>query len=95
MHTLGENIASKVRSEVDGMMTTVETKVQDMVLTAIEILMIPRVELAKKSTNVFSGRSINGDVLEPDQRDFTGNVEGLQMTVSSGISSHTDLNRTD
>ena len=37
MHTLEENIVSEVRSEVDKVMTTVETRVQDAVLTAIEI----------------------------------------------------------
>ena len=34
-------------------------------------------------------------VLNPDQRVFAGNVEGLQMTASSRINSHTDLNRID
>ena len=48
VHTLQANIVSKVRSEVDSVMTTVETRVQDAVLTAIENLVIPRVELAFK-----------------------------------------------
>ena len=33
--------------------------------------------------------------MEPYQRDFSGNIEGLQMTASSKINSHTDLNRID
>ena len=48
MHTLAENVIRKVRNEEDNVMTTVETKVQDAVLTAIGILVIPRVELAMK-----------------------------------------------
>ena len=36
VHTLEENIVSKVRSEVDNVMTSVETKVQDAVLTEME-----------------------------------------------------------
>ena len=36
MHTLEENIVSKVRSEVDNVMTTVETRVQDAVLWFLE-----------------------------------------------------------
>ena len=37
----------------------------------------------------------DGNVLEPDQRDFLGNIEGLRMTASSRIKSHMDLNRID
>ena len=95
MHTREENIFSKVRSEVDNAMITVETRVQDAVLTAIQNLVIPRVELAMKSADASSGRSIGGNVLEPDQRDFSGNIEGLQSTASSRINSRTDLNRID
>ena len=39
--------------------------------------------------------SVDDNVLEPDQRDFSGNVEGLQMTTSSRIYSGRDLNRID
>ena len=89
MHTLEENIVSKMRSEVDSVMTTVETRVQNVVLTAIENLVIPRVELAMRSANASSGRSVDCYVLELDQGDFSGNIEGLQMN------SHSDLNRID
>ena len=76
-------------------MTTVEPKVQDAVLIAIEILLIPRMELAMKLANATSERSIDGNVLEAGQRDFSGNVERLQMTASSRIHSRTKLNRVD
>ena len=76
-------------------MTTVETRVQDAELIAIEILVIPRVELAMKSANASLERSIDGNVLEPGQRDFSGNVERLQITASSRIHSRTELNRID
>ena len=66
VHTLEENIVGKVRSEVDNVITSVETRVQDVVLTAIEDLVIPRVELAMKSANAPSRRSVDGNVLEPD-----------------------------
>ena len=93
--TLEENIVSKVRSEEDNVMTSVETRVQDVVLTAIENLVIPKVELAMKSANAHPERSFDGNVLEPDQKDFLGNIEGLQMTGSGRINSDTDLNRID
>ena len=46
MHTLEKNIASKVEKEVDSVMTTVKTRVQDAMMTAIENIVIPRVEIA-------------------------------------------------
>ena len=55
IHTLEKNIVNKVPSEVDRVMTKVETRVQDAVLTATENLVIPRVEIAKNSVNATSG----------------------------------------
>ena len=95
MRTLEENIVGKVRSEVDNVLTSVETRDQDAVLTAIENLVIPKLELAMKSANALSERSVDCNVLEPDKRDFLGNIEGLRMTASSRINSLTDLNRID
>ena len=57
--------------------------------------MIPRLELAVKSAKTYSGRSVDGNVLEPERRIFSGNFEGLQMTASSRIDSRTDLNGVD
>ena len=57
VHTLEKNIVSKVRSEIYSVMTTVQTSVQDAVLTAGESLVVPRVELAMKSANASSGQS--------------------------------------
>ena len=93
MHFSEENIVSKVRSTADNVMTTVKTRVQDAVLTAIMNLVIPRMELATKSANASSGRSVDGSVLEPDQRDFFGIIDGLQITAASSINSRTDSNR--
>ena len=95
MHTLEENKVSKVRSDADSVMTTVENRVQDAVLNAVESLVVSRVELALKSANASSGRSVDGNVLEPDQRDLSGNIESLQMTDSSRINSHRDLIKVD
>ena len=95
MPTLEENILNKVRSEVDNVMTTLETRTQDAVLTEIENLVILWVELVFKPTNASSVRSVAGTVLDPDQRDFSGNVEGQQMTASGRIHSRSDLNKID
>ena len=56
IHAFEKNFVSKVRSEVDSVMTTVETRVKDAVLTAKENLVVPRVKLAMKSVNASSER---------------------------------------
>ena len=95
VHTFEENIVSKVRSEVDNVMTSVKTRVQDAVFTAIENLVVLTVEMAMKSANSPSGRSVDSNVMELNQRDFLGNIEDLRITASSSMNSHTDLNRID
>ena len=95
MPTLEENIVNKVRSEVDNVMTTLETRTQDAVLTEIKNFVILWVELVFKPTNASSVRSVDGNLLDPDQRDFSGNVEGQQMTASGRIHSRSDLNKID
>ena len=65
------------------MITLVETRVQDAVLTAMENLVIPRVELAIKSANPHPDRSADSNVMETDQRVFLGNIEGLRTYASS------------
>ena len=74
-------------------MTTVETRVQNAILTAVKNLVIPRVELAMKSVNTSSGCGVDSVVLDPDRRDFSGNIEGHQMPFSNRLNSHADLNR--
>ena len=86
--TLEKKIVSRVQSEVDSVNTTVKTRVQDAVLTGREHLVFPREEWAMKSANASSGQSVDGNVLEPEQRVFSGNVEGLQMTTPSRKTSH-------
>ena len=70
VRTLEKNIVSTVLSDVDNVMISVETRVQDAVSTAMEKLAIPRVELAMKSANAHSERSVYGIALQLDQREF-------------------------
>ena len=95
IHTLDNNIFSKFCSEVEVVMTSVETSVQVEVLTAIENLMIPRVELAMKSVNVFSERGWIVFYWISTGGIFVGNIESLQLIASSKINSHRDLSRFD
>ena len=72
-------------------MTTLKTRVKDAVLTAIESFVTPQVELAVKSVIESSGRNADSNVLNPGRREFSGIVEGLQMTTASRVNSHIDL----
>ena len=63
--TLEKNIVGEVRSEVDSVMKTVETRVQYAVMTAIENLVFPRLELATKSVNASSGHKVVSVVSDP------------------------------
>ena len=95
IHTLENNIVKKGRSEVDIVMISVETRVQDAVMSAIEKLVISRVKLSMKSVNASSGRGADSIVLDPEWRYFSGNIEGRQLTTLNRLNSHTDLNRFD
>ena len=81
MHTPEKNIVGKVRSELDSVMTTVETRVQDAKWTAMENLVIPKLELAMKSVVASSGHGVGSVVLVPNQRAFSVNIEGLQKQL--------------
>ena len=70
MHTLEIKIFNKVRCEVEIVMSSAETRVQDVVLAAIESSVITRVELRMKSVNASSGRGVDSVVLDPDRKDF-------------------------
>ena len=83
LQTLEENVVNKVRSQVNGVIRAVESRVQDGVMIAIENIVIRRVELALKSANVPSWRSVDGSVMDPYQKDFLAVIEGLQTTDSS------------
>ena len=83
IHTLEENVVSKVRSEVGSVMTTVESRIQDAVMTATENLVIPRAELAMKSVKALSGYGVGSVVLDPDRTYFSRKYEGLKMAFPS------------
>ena len=94
-HTLEQNIAHKVRSEVGRVMKTARTWIQDALLTAMEIFVVPRVVLAMKSANASSGRSLDGEVLKHDLSASTEKFGPPQLNSSSGINSLTHLSRID
>ena len=95
VHTIEKRITGRVRSEVYNLMATDEARVHDAKLTALQGIVITRVELAMKSVNASPGRDIDIVVPDPNQIDFSGNMEALQMTASSRMNSNTELNKVD
>ena len=52
---------------------TVENRMHDAILTAIDKVVIPRVQMAVKSITGSTGLGTNSEVQNPDRRDFLGN----------------------
>ena len=83
------NIDDKVKSAVDKAVLIVENRMHDAFLTAIDNVVIPRIEMVVGSINCSSGHGSNSEVQNPDRRDFLGNAD---YTPLMSASSRLDLN---
>ena len=103
---IGENRASedevierniaKIRKEVDYAVMAVGNRVHDAILTAMDNVVMPRVEMAVRSVTESSRRGPSCVVQNPDQRNFSGNTENTPpMTVSSRVDLYFDQGRHD
>ena len=68
---------------------TVENRVHDAILTVLDIVVIPRVEMAMRSITESSMRGPSSMVHISDRRDLTGNTENTPLMLAS---SRLDLN---
>ena len=72
---LEKNIADKIKKAVvDNDVLTLENRVHDTILTAMDNLVIPRVEMAVRSITELRGRGPNSMGRNPDQRNFSGKI---------------------
>ena len=83
------NIDSKVRQVVDNAVMIVENCMHDAILTAMDNVVMPRVEMAVRSIIGSSGQGSSRVVQNPDRRDSTGNTEN---TPRMSASSRSDVN---
>ena len=83
------NNDDKIRDAVDSAVIAVENRIYDAILTAMNDVVIPRVEMAVKSITSSSGNGPNSIVQNPARRDFTGNTENTRLRSASSWS---DLN---
>ena len=94
MQTLEKNISHKLRSEVENV-AAVETSVYEAILSAMDNLVISRMELAMRSVGISSACNPSSAVCDPDEKDFSGITNGLQMTASSRFNSTANFNGID
>ena len=73
----------------------VETTVYNVMLSTMDNLVIPRMKLAIRSADISRTRNPSNVVLDPDLKDISLNVNGLQIIASSRNNSNTILNRID
>ena len=73
---------------MNSVVSTVETRVYDAISAAMDILVIPRLELAIMSAEASYTRNPSSIGLDPDDRGFSGNMENLLMKFQA------DLNQT-
>ena len=70
MQTLEKSITNKVRCEVESSVTTVETTVHTAIVSGMDNLVIPRMEIAMRLADFSSTRNPSSVVLDPDHRNF-------------------------
>ena len=75
---------------------TVGNRMNDATLTAMNNVVIPRVEMTVRSIIESSGQGPSSVVQNPDRRDFTGNTENTPlMSASSRLDLNVDQDRND
>ena len=80
---IGNNIDDKIRKVVDNAVKTVENRMHDAVLTVMDNVVIPRVEMAVRSTTGSSGHGATSTVQNPDRSDFIGKTENTPLKLAS------------
>ena len=90
LQKLEKIISAKVRSAVENVVVEVETWEHDAFLSAIENLVIPRIELAKRPQHV-----VPAVLLNSDERYLSEDTNGLLKTALGRFNSNTNLNKID
>ena len=75
---------------------TVENRMHDAILTAIDNMVFSKVEMAVKSITGSTGYWTNREVQNPDLRDFLGNIRNIPlMSASRRVDLNTNQDRND
>ena len=88
------DIDDKIRRAGDGVVLTVENRMHDAILTAMDKVLMPRVATAVRSSSGSIGHGPTSGVQNPDRRDFTGNTENTPlMSAFSRLDLNIDQDR--
>ena len=90
------NSGNKIGKAVDNAVKIVENRMHDAILTAMENVVIPRVEMALRSITGSSGQRSDSLVQNPDRRDFIRNTANTPLkSASSRLDLNLDQDRID
>ena len=93
---LEKNFDNKIIRAFSSAVMTVEKRMHDAILTAIDNVVIPRVQMAVKSITGSRGHGTNNEVQNPDRGDFSGNIRNTPLTwASSRLDLDNELKRND
>ena len=70
--TLERCFNERIDREMSNIVDTVEDRIQNAILTAIEHIVVPKIELAIRSTNASSGRDVTSVTANSERRDRVG-----------------------
>ena len=89
-------IDEKITRAVTSAVMTVENRMNDAHLTAIDNVVIPRAEMTVKLITGSTSHGTNSEVQNPDKRDVFGKFRNTPlMSASSGLDLHNELDRND
>ena len=89
-------IDDKIRKVTDNALLTLKNCMQDAILTAMDRMVMPRVEMNVGSITGLSRRRLNSVVRKPYLRDFTGNAENTPLkSTSTRLDQNIDQERID
>ena len=78
-----KEIDNQITRVVDSAVMAVENRMHDAVLTAIDNVIIPRVEMAVKLITGWAGKETNSEVQNPERRDFLGKFSNTRLMSAS------------
>ena len=76
---IGNKTDNRIRDAVNSTVIAVGKRVHDVIFTAMNDVVIPRVEIALKSITGSSGNGPNSIVWNPNRREFTGITENTPL----------------
>ena len=91
-----KNITDKIKKEVGKIVMAIKNRVNDAILTALDNVVIPPVEMAARSITQSSGRGPSSVIQNPDRKDLTGNTVNTPLiSASSRVDLTVDQYRND